>query len=87
MDKKKRIEYICNEMLDNSVEAIRDQIKKSLNSGALDIDNWDENNNPMIIPKVIMIAVLKNEAEQYSSKGTCFEKQINREVKNLINFI
>ena len=87
MDKKKRIEEICNELLDNSIEAMRYQIKKSINSGALDINNWDENIDSMIIPKIIMIAVLKDEAEQYSAKGTSFEKQIKREVKNLINFI
>ena len=87
MDKKKRIEEICNEMLENSMEAMKDQIQKALHSGALDVDNWNENYNPMIIPKTIMIAVLKNEAEQYSGKGTSFEKQINRDVKNLINFI
>jgi len=74
-------------MLERSIPAMEDNLKKVLNSGAIDVDNWDENNNPMILPKTILIALLESEADQYKAKGTSFEKEINKGVKNLKYFI
>ena len=48
-------------------------IKKALTCGALDTEAWDEKNAPMILPKIIAIAVLESEANQYKAEGTPFE--------------
>ena len=80
---KKKIKKLTVEMLNNSKKYMIESIDKALNSGTLDIDSWDENSNPMILPKVILIAVMQNEAEQYRARGTSFEKKMKKEVKNL----
>ena len=87
MSNKDKIEALVNEMLAESVQHMTKKVKEALNSGALDIENWDENDTPMIIPKIIIQAVLQSEAEQYSARGTSFERKINKEVKNLRYFI
>ena len=87
MSKDEKIKAIVAQMIDNSVVIMKSNIDKALSCGALDVDSWDEKFNPMILPKVIAIAVLQREAEQYDGKGTCFEKQVKKEVKNLRCFI
>ena len=84
---KTKIKKIAIEMLKVSQFEMEKSIEKALNCGALDIDSWDEKNNPAILPKIIVMAVLQNEAEQYSAGGTCFEKEVNKNVKNLRCFI
>ena len=63
------------------------KIDRALNSGALDIENWNEKTSPMILPKTIATAILESEATQYSARGTSFERRIKRDVKNLRYFI
>jgi len=87
MSNAEKIERIALEMIDDSVQHMKAKVKKAIKSGALDIENWDEYNKPMIIPKVIIQAVLQSESEQYSPKGTSFEREINKEVKNLRYYI
>ena len=84
---EKRIERICNDLLEESNEAMKGKIQKAIDSGALDISGWDENKDSMIIPRIIMQAVLETEAKQYSATGTIYEKQIKKEVKNLLQFL
>ena len=74
-------------MLKNSLKEMEAKIDKALNSGALDIDNWDENSNSMILPKVIVVAIMETEADQYKGSGTSFEKEVKKEVRNLKCFI
>jgi len=87
MKKEKKVETLVNMLLDKSHEAMKNAVTKAINSGALDIDSWDENSNPMIIPKIIATALLECESHKYSAKGTSFEKLIKKEVKNLKYFI
>jgi len=87
MKNKAKIKKLVKELLKESNKAMINNIDKVLNSGCLDVEDWNENNNPMILPKSILIALLEYEIEQYSSKGTCFEKQINKEVKNIKYFL
>jgi hypothetical protein len=87
MNKQEQIEAITNEMLNGAKIAIQKLIKKALNSGAIDVEAWDENNNPMLLPKVILIAALENEADQYKATNTSFEKKIKKEVNNLKLFL
>ena len=63
------------------------KIDGALNSGAIDIDSWQEDDSPMVLPKIIITAILENESTQYQGKGTSFEKKIKKEVKNLKYFI
>jgi len=87
MSNAQKIEAHVNEMLAESIQHMSQKVKKAISCGALDIENWDEKDAPMIIPKIIIQAVLQSEAEQYSAKGTSFERKINKEVKNLRYFI
>jgi len=84
---KSEIKNLAVEMLTMALPKMEELIEKALNSGALDIDSWDSNSNPMILPKTILIAVLETEAEQYKCKGSSFEKPMNKEIKNLKYFL
>lgn len=86
-EKKEAIRILVNEMLAESCNAMIAKVEKVLNSGGIDIDSWDKNNNPMILPKCIVTAILKNESAQYEGKGTSFEKKIKKEVNNIRYFI
>ena len=85
--KKEAIAQLVKDMLNESHEAMLKKIDKALNSGAVDVDEWDEAYNPMILPKCILIAILQDEATQYGGKGTSFEKQVKAEVKNIRYFL
>lgn len=88
MDEKQiEIEKLVIEMLEDSIEKIHKSIPKAIKSGALDIDGWNPKVNPMVLPKIILMAVLESEAGQYKGSGTSFEKQIRKEVNNLKMFI
>lgn len=63
------------------------KVEKALNSGAIDIDKWDEVNSKMMLPKCIVSAILKNEAYQYEAKGCSFEKKVKKDIKNIQYFI
>lgn len=83
MENKEKIKLIVKACLKQSAEAMEAKIEKAIKSGALDISNWDEKFNSMIIPKTIVIALLEDEADQYKARGTSFEKQIKKDVNNL----
>lgn len=85
--KREKIKSLVSEMLNSSHEAMIKNIDKALNSGVIDLDSWDEENAPMILPKCILTAILEQESTQYLCIGTSFEKRIKREVKNIRYFI
>ena len=87
MTNKEKIKDLVLSMLKESHEAMIKKVDKALNSGAIDIDAWDENNAPMILPKCIVTAILQDESHQYDEKGTSFERTIKKEVKNIRYFI
>lgn len=87
MKKKEKIKELVKDMLIESHEHALQNIDRALNSGAIDIDGWDENNAPMVLPKCILTAILENEARQYTAKGTSFEKKMKKEVKNISYFL
>ncbi|MDO6737062.1 hypothetical protein [Wenyingzhuangia sp. 2_MG-2023] len=84
---KQKIEALTKEMLKEATKQMQSKIKKAIESGSLDTDNWSEKNNKMILPKIILIAILENEADQYKATGTRFEKEVKKEVKNIKYFI
>lgn len=85
--KKNKIKKIAKEILKYSYINMQTKIDTVLNSGAIDVDSWDPKNAPMIIPKCIIMAILLHESQQYSAKGTSYEKRIKKEVKNIQYFI
>lgn len=85
--KKGKIKKLVKDMLIESHKKALANIDKALNSGCIDIDNWDENINSMALPKTILTAILEEEARQYSARGTSFEKQIKKEVNNIKYFL
>ena len=86
-EKKEAIKLLAREMLNDSYLEMLKKIDKALNCGAVDIDNWDEKDSPMILPKCIVTAILQNESTQYEGKGTSFEKRVKKEVRNIRYFI
>jgi hypothetical protein len=87
MSNRNKIKALAIQMLQQSQKEMEAKVEKALNSGALDIDDWDENSNPAILPKCIVIAIMEDEADQYKAKGTSFEKEVKKEVANLKCFI
>lgn len=85
--KREIIKQYVTEMLQDSHEAMVKKLEKVLDSGAIDIDGWDEASNRMILPKCIVTALIESEAHQYAGIGTSFEKQVKKEVENIRRFI
>lgn len=89
-DKKIKIHNLTEKLLNDSYVAMQQNIYKAINSGALDIESWDESIDSMIIPAIIIIAILEDEAEHqksYSLRNNKHTKQIKGEVKNLKHFL
>ena len=82
-EKKNKIKSLTEDMLKEYFGAMIKKVEKALNSGAIDVDSWDENYNPMILQRCIVTAILQDESTQYEAKGTTFEKQIKKEAKNI----
>ncbi len=87
MTKEEKIKSIVVEMLKESEENMFLSIDKVLKSRAIDIDGWDEKSNRMILPKIIITAILQEESTNWACAGTCFEKQVKKEVKNIRYFL
>ena len=85
--KKQAIKKLVVEMLKESQEEMIEKIDTIIESGAVDVENWNENFNKMVIPKTIVTALLENESKQRDGRGTSFEKQVKRDVKDICNFL
>ena len=86
-EKRNKVKSLAEDMLKESFDSMIKKVEKALSSGAIDIEAWDENNSPMILPKCIVAAILQNESTQYEGKGTTFAKPIKKEVGNIRCFI
>ena len=86
-EKKARIRELATKMLEESLKSQIRLIEKAMDSGAIDISAWDEDHNPMLMPKAIVSAILIEEAGQYDAKGTSFEKQMSKDIKNIGIFL
>lgn len=85
--KKQKIKKLVKDMLIESHKKALKKIDKALNSGCINIDGWDEENAPMILPKCILTAILEDEARQYTARCTKYEKQMKKKVKNIKYFL
>lgn len=81
---KELIVNLVTEILNDSHRAMLKDLTKLINSGCIDIENWDRTNNSMVLPKIIATAILQNESTKYEGKGTSFQKE---EVKNIRYFL
>lgn len=84
--KKAYIESQVELLMEQSKKAMRENLTKALNSGAIDIDNYDPEHNSMVLPKTIWVAILEEEATQF----TCpldHIKQFRKDIKNLKMFL
>lgn len=84
--KEKDIDKKVREFIRESGKHMRKNIKRAINSGALDISSHDGNYN---IPRTIFLALLKEEGFQY--KFHCLDdkerKRRNNEVENVYNMM
>lgn len=87
MNKKAKINKLVKDMLKESHRKAIANIDKALNSGCIDIDAWDENISPMVLPKTILTAILEVAAVQYTGRGTSHEKQVKKDVRNIRMFL
>ena len=56
---------------------------KALNSGCIDLENWDSQNDGMILPKALLNAIFQNCVFQ----TTPFSKEGRKEADNIYRFI
>jgi len=85
--KREKIKKLVTDMLIESHRKAIQNVDKVLDSGCIDIEGWDDENTPMILPKTILTAVLEHEALQYTARGTKYEKQVKKEVRNIHYFL
>lgn len=84
MDKKEKLKGLMIEMLDFSHENTLKKVDVLLNSGAFDLDSWDEK---MTLPKSLVAAIMVKETQQYYGLGTGNEKKIQKDINNFSYFI
>jgi hypothetical protein len=84
---KQKLKGLVKDMLIESHKKALKNIDKALNSNCIDIEGWNEEHAPMILPKCILTAILENESRQYTARGTSYEKQMEKEVKNIRYFL
>jgi hypothetical protein len=75
------------DILKQSHSAMLEKVLTLLKSGAIDIEGYEIDNKPMILPKSIVLALFESESRQYDGKGTGYEKEIKANVKNFRYFI
>jgi len=86
--KQEAIKKIVFEMLENDLCNINEKIDRALKSGCIDVEAWDENCNPMILPKSIIVAVYEDRARCFHpSKDSKRYKEVRKNVKNISLFI
>ena len=83
-EKRNEVKSLVLELLTNSQTEMINKIERVLNCGVIDINQYD---GTLILPKIIATALLENASHDYLGVGTCFEKRIKKEVKNIRYFI
>jgi hypothetical protein len=85
--KKETIKRLTISLLNQAHEDMIQKVDTLLESGAVEINDWDNKTNPLILPKTLTTAILKHESTLYDGAGTSFEKKVKKDVKNLILFL
>jgi hypothetical protein len=84
MENKEKVKALVIEMLNDSHKAMLKNLETIINSDSIDLDNWDEKYTPMLLPKMIVTALLENDAKQYSlPKNYPNARQLKQQIKNI----
>lgn len=82
--KKEKLKKLTNEVLKGAYEAMLAQVDKCIESGALDIDSWDPDKDGfMLLPKIITVALMDIERDQYTARGTSHDRFVRKQISNL----
>lgn len=84
MTTKTNVRKRTNELINDAAKHMKANLKKLLDSDAIDYTKFDDN---WRLPKNIMVALLEDMALEYSPKGTTFEKEDNKNIKKLKLFL
>ena len=77
---KKQYFKKCNELKKEANKLINDRIKKLVNSGAIELTDWDDN---YILPKCVMVVIGEEIAFQFKPHT----KEGKEAVENLRHFV
>ena len=72
---------------EDCIPEIKRLIQKAINSPAIDLEEYADTSAPAILPKSVLIAVFQSMADQYSPKGTSYEKEVKKNVQNLKPYV
>lgn len=79
---RKQVEQKTRKLIRESTKNMRANIKRVLQSGAIDISSYDDN---FLLPKIIFQALLKEEQHQY--KLHCDEDKHNKTINKIYRMI
>jgi len=85
--KKAFIESHVKSMIADSTKAMEKKLTTLIESGAIDIEGYDTEHSPMVLPKSIVVALFESEAHQYKGTGTSSERLVKKNVRNFRYFI
>ena len=75
------------DMIDDHYNQMVKKAQKLLESWAVNFDEWDADNSPMVLPKTIMTALLESEVHAYSAKWTTHERKVKKMASEFIYHI
>lgn len=84
--KKAYIETHVEAYIDEMAKVMKNNLKRVLNSGALDIDSFNPEKPDMFLPKAITQALIINYSQVIKPKPSQFEEH-QKEVRNILKFI
>ena len=81
---KTQLRNYTNKLISEAVKGIRKNMEKAIASGSMNIQEAEDN---YILPRSLLIALLNEEINQFDCSGTCYEKQVKKEAKNIYAMI
>lgn len=85
--KEKIVRQIVWFMIRESAAHAQSRVTEAIKSGAINIDDYDPVCAPMVLPKTITAALLQAEIRPLLGTGTKYEKQVKKDIKNLLYFL
>ena len=86
-EKKEKIKEIVLDEAEYVINKFAEKIDKLFEAKAINIEAWDVDNTPMIIPKCILAALLDQAILSYNGRGTGYKRQMTKEIKNIRYFL
>lgn len=85
--KKAKIKSLVKEMLSDRHKRMVDKIDHLLSSGSVPVTDWDPNNTPYHLPRLILTALLDDAAAIESPRNIPGERKAKMEIKNFRRFL